>query len=137
MKLYHPQLSNISKKAIIGNNTVIHAGCHIHDEVKIGDHCQIQAQAFIPNGVTIEDDVFVGPQVVFTNDPSLDVPRGSWKPTPTLICEGAKIGANATVRAGVTVGRNAIVGMGLVVLCDIPAGETWVGNPARKIVKVV
>ena len=106
---------------------------HIHDQVTIGENCQIEAMAFIPNGVTIEDNVFIGPGVVFTNDPTLDTPREDWKPTATLVKRGAKIGANATIRAGVVIGENSIVGCGSVVLKNVPNGEIWVGNSARRI----
>ena len=131
-KLWHPHLSNISPKAHIGEGTVIHAGVHIH-EVIIGKNCQIEAQVFIPNGVTIEDEVFIGPHTCFTNDPTLNAKRESWEPTPTIVKKGAKIGANATIRAGVTIGENSIIGCGSVVLKNVPEGETWAGNPARKI----
>jgi len=132
IKYWHKRLSNISKKAEIGDGSIIHAGTHIHDEVKIGKNCRIEAQVFIPNGVILEDEVFVGPQVCFTNDPKLFM-QEDWKPTQTLVKRGAKIGANATIRAGVTIGENAIIGCGSVVLKDIPSGEVWAGNPASKI----
>ena len=135
IKYWHPQLSNISKKAKIGDGTVIHAGVHIHDEVKIGKNCQIEAQVFIPNGVTIEDNCFIGPQVCFTNDPTMTLKRKNWTPTPTLVKKGVKIGAGAIIRAGVTIGENSLIGCGSVVLKDVPAGETWVGSPAKKLTK--
>src|SRR3990167_3792796 len=132
VKIWCPKLCNISDKAIIGRGTIIHAGVHIHDEVKIGEKCKIEAQGFIINGVTLEDDVFVGPQVCFTNDPKMDM-KPDWKPTKTLVRKGAKIGAGARIIAGVMIGENSIIGMGAVVLKDVLAGETWVGNPARLI----
>jgi UDP-2-acetamido-3-amino-2,3-dideoxy-glucuronate N-acetyltransferase len=125
---WKPELSNISDKATIGEGTIVHSGCHIHDYVVIGENCKIQAQVFIPNGVTIEDNVFVGPMVCFTNDPSLG---DDFKPVPTLILRDAKIGANATIKAGVIIGVGAIIGMGSVVLNDVPANQVWVGNPAK------
>lgn len=130
---WRPDLSNISDKAQIGEGTVIHAGVHIHDEVVIGKNCQIQAEVMLFNGVTLEDDVFIGPGAAISNDPKLDTPRELWKPTSTLVKKGAKLGMGSLIRAGVTIGENAIVGMGAVVLRDIPPHETWVGNPARKI----
>lgn len=132
-KIWHAHLSNISKKAKIGDGTVIHAGVHMHDEVIIGKNCQIEAGAMLFNGVTIEDDVFIGPGVIITNDPKpKSVSRETWKPTPTLIKQGAMIGAGAMIRAGVVIGEDAVVGMGSVVLCDVPSGEMWAGNPAHK-----
>lgn len=132
--MYRPELSNISPKAIIGSDCVIHAGVHIHDEVVIGNNCKIQAMAFLPNGLTLEDDVFVGPGVVFTNDSTLQH-KDNYQ-TPTLVKRGAKIGANVTIRAGVTIGQNSIIGCGSVVLKDVPPNETWVGNPAHKMNKL-
>ena len=130
---WRKELSNISHKATIGEGTVIHAGVHIHDRVIIGKNCRIEAQAFLPEGVTLEDNVFIGPGVVFTNDPTMTTPREDWSPTATLVRSGARLGANATIRAGVTIGEKAVVGCGSVVVCNIPASETWVGNPARKL----
>lgn len=133
VKYWRFDLSNIAKEAQIGERTVIHAGVHIHDQVIIGKNCQIEAQAFLPNGVTLEDNVFIGPHVCFTNDPKLDAKREKWEPTPTIVRKGARIGANATIRAGIEIGENSIIGCGSVVLHDIPEGEVWAGNPAKKI----
>ena len=128
--IYRPELSNIGIE--IDPSTVVHAMVVIHDQVIVGKNCKIQSFAFIPNGVTIEDDVFIGPHVCFTNDPKMDlVPQGQFVPTKTLIKRGARIGANACIRAGVTIGEYAIIGMGSVVLKDVGDGETWYGNPAR------
>lgn len=132
-KTWRPDLSNISPKAHIGEGTIIHAGVHIHEEVMIGRKCKIEAMVFIPNGVTLEDEVFIGPGTIFTNDPDMSDMSDSWKPTPTLVKKGAKIGANATIRAGVTIGECAIIGCGSVVLKDVPSGETWAGVPAKPI----
>lgn len=135
IKFWKKELSNISEKAEIGEDTIIHSGVHIHDEVKIGQRCQIQAQVFIPNGVIIEDDVFVGPQVCFTNDRKL-VLREEFKSIPTLIKKGVKIGANSTIFCGITLGEDSIIGAGSVITKDVPANEMWFGNPARFIKKV-
>ena len=129
---WNRELSNISKKAKIGEGSVIHAGVHIHDDVKIGKRCQIQANAMLFNGVTIEDDVFIGPGTGIANDPKL-TDRNLWVAVPTLVKKGAKIGMGALINAGVTIGEYARVGMGAVVLNDIPTRETWVGVPAKKI----
>lgn len=130
VKYWSPHLSNISEKAEIGEGSVIHAGVHIHDEVKIGINCQVEAGVFIPNGVTLGKAVFVGPGVIFTNDPDMRVKREEWEPTPTVIKSGVHIGAGAMILAGVTIGAGATIGMGAVVLKDVPPGEVWVGNPA-------
>lgn len=132
--IYRPELSNI--RIEVDDSCTIHSHVWIGDEVTIGKNVKIQAFAFLPNGVTLEDDVFIGPHVCFTNDPKLDIlPREQFKPAPTLVRQGAKIGANATILAGVTIGKNAKIGMGAVVLRDVPDNETWVGNPARAIKK--
>jgi acetyltransferase-like isoleucine patch superfamily enzyme len=104
----------------------------IGDDVRIGKNVKIQGFAFIPNGVIIEDDVFIGPHVCFTNDPKMDIlPQGQFTPTQTTVKRGARIGANSSIRAGVVIGEGARIGMGAVVLKDVPPSETWVGNPAH------
>lgn len=128
--IYFPETSNIQSP--IDDSCTVHSHVWIGSDVKIGKNVKIQAFAFIPNGVTIEDDVFIGPHVCFTNDPKMDiVPTGEFTPTNTIVKRGAKIGANASIRAGVTIGEGARIGMGAVVLKDVPPGETWVGNPAH------
>jgi len=127
------RLSNISKKAFIGKGCTIHSHVWIGDDVWIGKNVRIQAGAFIPSGVKIFHDSFIGPHVVFTNDPKMDKIGEGFKPIRTCICEHVKIGANATIKAGITIGEGAKIGMGAVVTKDVPPGETWVGNPAHKI----
>jgi UDP-2-acetamido-3-amino-2,3-dideoxy-glucuronate N-acetyltransferase len=116
----------------IGDGSRIAAYVEIQRDVKIGDRCKIEAFAFIPSGVTIEDEVFIGPHACFTND---RVPKavGEWEIIPTLVKRGASIGANATVVCGVTVGENALVGAGAVVTKDVPANAIVAGAPARVI----
>lgn len=128
---WFPEQSNIGI-CEIGSGCIIHSHVWIGDGVKIGNRVKIQAFSFLPTGVTIEDDVFIAPHVVFTNDPDLAVKgKEFWK--PILVKKGAKIGANVSIRAGVTIGENAIIGMGSVVLHDIPDNTTVAGNPARQI----
>lgn len=129
-KIYKPELSNISKRAKICDDCIIHAGVHIHDYVEIGNRCKIQAMAFLPTGVKLEDDVFIGPGVIFTNDPDL---QNYKRPIKTLVQRGSKIGAGAIIKAGVTIGAGAIIGMGSVVTKDIPPKELWVGVPAKHL----
>lgn len=128
--IWHPEKSVILCE--VNESCTVHAPVWIGKEVKIGDRVKIQAFTFIPDGVTIENDVFIGPHVVFTNDPDLAIKgKSGWK--PTLVKKGAKIGANASILAGVVIGENSVVGMGSVVLKDVPDGATIVGNPARLI----
>jgi len=135
VRIHKPKLTNIGK-CVIGPGTVIHP-CHIYNGVIIGANCQIEAGAMLFDGVILEDNVFIGPGVIFTNDPKLDTDRNEWKPTLTLVKKGAKIGAGAMIRAGVTIGERAIIGMGSVLLSDVPDEEVWVGNPAKKMLKEV
>jgi UDP-2-acetamido-3-amino-2,3-dideoxy-glucuronate N-acetyltransferase len=116
----------------IGRDCKIAAYVEVQRNVVIGDRCKIEAFAFIPSGVKIEEEVFVGPHATFTNDLH---PRavGDWEITPTLVKRGASIGAGAVIVCGVTIGEGAMVGAGAVVTRDVPPGATVVGNPARVI----
>ena len=116
----------------IGEDCVIGSYVEIGKGVKIGNRCKVEARAFIPAGVVIEDEVFVGPGAIFTNDKH---PKavGDWEITPTLVKRGASIGAGAVIVCGVTIGEGATVGAGAVVTKDVPAGVTVVGNPAVRI----
>ena len=130
VKLYYPILSNISPNAEIGAGTTIHTHCWIGD-VKIGTNVKIQAFAFIPEGVTIGHNVFIGPHVCFTNDKNPPSDRKEWG--KTIVEDGAVIGANATILPGITIGRNAKVGAGAVDTKDVTTKQFWVGNPATRI----
>ena len=123
------ELSNISDSAVIGKGSTIHSHVVIYDDVIIGNNCKIQARAFIPNGITLENNVFIGPAVVFTNDPKPPSDHKGWE--KTLVKEGASIGANSTILSGLTIGKNAMVGAASLVTKDIPDGEVWVGSPAK------
>jgi len=114
----------------IGNNCVIGSFVEIGKDVKIGNNCKIEKGVFIPTGVTIEDNVFVGPHVVFTND-KYPKATGKWKLANTLISRGASIGANSTIVCGVKIGENALIGAGSVVTKDVPPGMIAAGNPAK------
>lgn len=128
-KIYYKELSNLGEFDC-GEDCVIHSNVWIGDGVIIGDRVKIQAFSFIPPGVEIGNDVFIGPGVIFTNDPTLEM-KPDWKPTKTIVEDGARIGANATIRAGITIGKNSLVGMGSVVIKNVPENTTVVGNPAK------
>lgn len=116
----------------IGAGTKVDAFVYIEENVVIGENCTIRPFVFIPTGVRIEDGVFVGPSVTFTNDryPSVS---GDWTLEETCIEEGVGIGAGATILPGVTIGQDAIVGAGAVVTDDVPPNTTVAGNPARVV----
>jgi UDP-2-acetamido-3-amino-2,3-dideoxy-glucuronate N-acetyltransferase len=125
----------------IGDDTKIGTFVEIQKGAKVGARCKISSHSFICEGVTIEDEVFVGHGVMFTNDllPRATNSDGSpqtdadWNCTPTLVKCGASIGSNATLLCGITIGERALIGAGAVVTKDVPAGAVVVGNPARPI----
>lgn len=149
----------VSEKAQIGDDTQVWLHCQIRDHAKIGkgcvfgknvyvdydvtigDHVKVQNNVSIYVGVTLEDGVFAGPHVCFTNDkvpravnPDLS-PKGlsDWTITKTLVKKGAALGANSTIVCGVTVGAWAMVGSGAVVTKDVPDHALVLGNPARVV----
>ncbi len=131
--------AQIREGAHLGADCVISKGVYVDAGVTIGNHVKVQNYVSVYHGVTIEDGVFCGPHCVFTNDknPRAINPDGSlksaddWVMSPTLVKQGASIGANATIVCGVTIGRWAMIGSGSVVSRDVPDyGLVW-GNPAR------
>lgn len=126
----------ILPNASIGRDCNICSHCLIENDVMIGDRVTIKSGVQIWDGITIENDVFIGPNVTFTNDIS---PRSKKYPATflrTRACEGASIGANATILPGVTLGISCMVGAGAVVTKDVPDYAVVVGNPA-KIIKYI
>lgn len=126
------QFCVVMPDAVIGSNCNICANVVIENEVRIGDNVTVKSGVQIWDGVTIEDNVFIGPNVTFTNDRYPRSKNSDWKLESILIKAGASIGANSTILPGITIGENAMVGAGSVVTKDIPAGELWIGNPAKK-----
>jgi acetyltransferase-like isoleucine patch superfamily enzyme len=122
----------------IGDGTTIGAFVEIQKNATVGCRCKISSHTFICEGVTIEDDVFIGHGVVFVNDTYPRATAGGrlqterdWRVEPTLVRKGASIGSGATILANVTIGERAIVGAGSVVTRDVPADAIVAGNPAR------
>lgn len=143
--IFHPELVNLYG-CTIGDECKIATFVEIQRGVVLGRRVKIEAFAFIPSGVTLEDGVFVGPHVCFTND---RYPRavdadgellggegsGDWEILQTVVEAGASIGANATIVCGVRIGARAMIGAGSVVTKDVPPGALVVGNPARVLRK--
>jgi acetyltransferase-like isoleucine patch superfamily enzyme len=152
------EFARIAHDVKLGKDVKIYAfvnlyGCEIGDECKIGTFVEIQkgvrignrvklsSHSFVCEGVTIEDEVFIGHGVMFINDkyPHSTTEAGSlqseadWVCTPTLIKKRASIGSNATILCGVTIGEGAMVGAGSVVTRDVPPGAIVAGNPAHPI----
>lgn len=125
----------------IGSETVIGAFVEIQRGATVGERCKISSHSFVCEGVTIEDECFVGHGVMFINDrtPRATRPDGSlqtgddWEMIRTLVQRGASIGTGATILGGVTIGTAALVGAGAVVTQDVPPRTTVVGNPAHII----
>lgn len=119
--------------AAIGDHTQLSANVFVEGKVRIGRHVKIKNNVAIYDGVTLDDDVFVGPAASFTN---VLTPRSRWPRKDefkdTHVGQGASIGANATIVCGVTIGAFAIVGAGAVVTRDVPAFAIVIGNPARR-----
>jgi UDP-2-acetamido-3-amino-2,3-dideoxy-glucuronate N-acetyltransferase len=125
------QYSVILEGAIIGSNCNINFNVFIENDVIMGNNVTIKSGVQLWDGIVIEDDVFIGPNATFTNDL---VPRSKQYPeafAKTKICKGASIGANASIKAGITIGEYAMIGLGSVVTKDVPSYTVWFGNPAK------
>jgi acetyltransferase-like isoleucine patch superfamily enzyme len=135
--IHHPDLVNLYGCAI-GEATRIGAFVEIQKNAAIGSRCKISSHTFICEGVTIEDEVFVGHGVMFINDRHPRATAGGrlqseadWTVVPTLIRRGASIGSGAVIMCGITVGARALVGAGAVVTHDVPDDAVVAGVPAR------
>ena len=136
-KIWH--FSHVQSGASIGENCSIGQNVNIGNNVKIGNHVKIQNNVSVYEGVELDDYVFCGPSMVFTNIkvPRSEFPqRGTEFYSKTLVKKSASIGANATIVCGVTIGEYAMIGSGTVVTKDIPAYALVVGNPGRVLGKV-
>ena len=138
--IFHESLVNLYG-CKIGDGSKIGAFVEIQKNASIGAHCKISSHTFICEGVTVEDEVFIGHGVMFTNDiyPRASNPDGSaqteadWKVIETRVCKRASIGSNATILAGISIGEGAIVGAGAVVTKDVPPFTIVAGVPAKVI----
>ena len=128
----------------IGDHSKVGTFVEIQKNAKVGRNCKVSSHTFICEGVTLEDDVFIGHNVTFINDIYPRATAGDsqlqteddWECIPTLIKRGASIGSSATLLCGVTVGEKAIVGAGSVVTKDVPANVIVAGNPAKVLRKI-
>ena len=138
VRIPHPELVNLYG-CIIGNDTRIGAFVEIQTGATIGSRCKISSHSFICEGITIEDEVFIGHGVMFTNDrypratSDSERPQGptDWKLEATRVCRRASIGSNATILCGLTIGEGAMIGAGAVVTRDVPAHTIVSGVPAQ------
>ena len=125
--------ANIYDSAIIGKGTKVGAFAEIGHGVEIGENCSIGFGVFIPENVKIKDNVFIGPGAVFTNDkyaPS----KGKWRDEPpTIVGDGASVGANSTILPNLIIGHKAVIGAGSVVTKNIEPNTTVYGNPAKRV----
>jgi acetyltransferase-like isoleucine patch superfamily enzyme len=128
----------------VGDNTKIGAFVEIQKNAKVGNNCKISSHTFICEGVTVEDNVFIGHSVTFINDsyPRATTANGSlqseqdWKVEPTIVKKGSSIGSGSTILASVVIGENALVGAGSVVTKDVPANTIVAGNPAKVLRRI-
>jgi acetyltransferase-like isoleucine patch superfamily enzyme len=141
VRIFQPDLVNLYG-CRIGDDTRIGAFVEIQKNSVVGARCKISSHVFICEGVTIEDEVFVGHGVIFVND---KFPRActdghlqteaEWKVAPVRVKKGASIGSGAVIMCGVTIGEKAVVGAGAVVTKDVPPGAVVAGVPARLMVR--
>lgn len=132
-KIWH--FSHIQKGAVIGKNCSFGQNVNVSNYVKIGNGVKVQNNVSVYEGVELEDYVFCGPSMVFTNDltPRAKYPKGSAGYKKTLLKEGATVGANATVVCGHTIGKWAMIAAGAVVTKDVPDHALMAGVPAKQI----
>ena len=122
--------------AQIGENVNICSHCFIENDVKIGNNVTIKCGVQIWDGIELEDNVMIGSNVTFTNDMYPRAKNKDWKLLHTRVCKGATIGAGSTLLPGITIGERAFIAAGSVVAKDVPAGELWMGSPAKFYKKV-
>jgi UDP-2-acetamido-3-amino-2,3-dideoxy-glucuronate N-acetyltransferase len=137
VQIHHPSLVNLYGCSI-GDDTKVGAFVEVQKNASIGARCKISSHSFVCEGVTIEDEVFVGHGVMFTNDKRPRATAGGqlqteadWAVVPTLVRKGATIGSGAVILCGVTIGRRAMIGAGAVVTHDVPDHAVALGVPAR------
>ena len=141
VRIFHPELVNLYG-CKVGDDSRVGAFVEIQKNAVVGERCKISSHTFICEGVTIEDEVFIGHGVLFINDRYPRATAGGrpqseadWKVVSTRVRRGASVGSGAVVLCGVTIGEDALVGAGAVVTRDVPARAVVAGVPARKMAK--
>lgn len=122
--------------AQIGENVNICSHCFIENNVKIGNNVTIKCGVQVWDGIELEDNVMIGSNVTFTNDMYPRAKNPDWKLLPTKVCKGATIGAGSVILPGIIIGEKSFIAAGSVVTKDVPAGELWMGSPAKFYKKV-
>jgi UDP-2-acetamido-3-amino-2,3-dideoxy-glucuronate N-acetyltransferase len=137
VQIPHPDLVNLYG-CEIGDVTKIGSFVEIQKNAKVGAHCKISSHTFICEGVTLDEEVFIGHGVMFINDREpraaangVLLTEAEWSVIPTQVCRGASIGSGAIIMCGVTIGERALIGAGAVVTKDVPANAVVTGIPAR------
>ena len=125
--------AQIRENAVVGENCIVSKNVYIDAGAVVGSRVKIENNVNVYHGVTVEDDVFLGPSMTFTNDMYPRAFNGDWEVSETLVKRGASIGAGAVIVCGVTIGEYATIGSGSVVTKDVPAHALMVGNPAHRI----
>lgn len=138
-KIYQPDLVNLYSCSV-GDETKIGAFVEIQKNVTVGARCKISSHSFLCEGVTVEDEVFIGHGVMFINDIEPRAASGgtlqteaNWTVVATRVCKGASVGTGAVIMGGVTIGAGALVGAGAVVTKDVASGDVVAGVPARLV----
>jgi len=126
-------LAQVREDSVIGENCIISKNVYVDTKAVLGNRVKVQNNVNVYHGVEVEDDVFLGPSMTFTNDFYPRAFNEDWEITNTYVKKGASIGANATIVCGITIGEYAMIGSGSVVTKDVPAYALVVGNPAKQI----
>lgn len=130
------QFCVVLPRAVIGEGCNICSHCFIENDVHIGNNVTIKCGVQVWDGIELEDNVMIGSNVTFTNDRFPRSKNKEWTLLRTVVKKGASIGAGSTILPGITIGEGALIGAGSVVTKDVPAGEIWIGNPAKLYKKI-
>lgn len=130
------QFCVVLPKAQIGHHCNVCSHCFVENDVVIGNNVTIKSGVQLWDGIELEEDVYIGPNVTFTNDKYPRSKNEKWQMEKTVVRRGASIGAGTVILCGIEIGEYAMIGAGSVVTKDVPVGELWMGNPAKFVRKV-